>query len=598
MFEPSNPNQKIRNFCIIAHIDHGKSTLADRFLELTKTINQRDMQEQVLDQMDLERERGITIKLQPVRMDYQGYTLNLIDTPGHVDFTYEVSRSLACVEGALLVVDATQGIQAQTVGNLFLAMEQNLEIIPVLNKIDLPAADVPGTIKQIQNLIGCPPEEIISVSAKTGQNVDQLLSEVIKRIPPPAICPNPTRALIFDSVFNDYRGVIAYVRVFEGQIKPGDQVRFMASGLELEVLEVGYFKPKMVSQARLITGEIGYVVTGLKAIDNCRVGDTLTTLNNSATIAWPGYREVKPMVFAGLFCKEGNEFEKLREGLGKLKLTDAALTYEPERSVALGFGFRAGFLGLLHLDIIQERLKREFNLDLMVTTPSVAYKVKLTKGTEQIITCPYELPEKTKILQILEPIMITDIITPQAYLGNVMELVKSRRGVPRGKEIEYLDETRVLLHYQMPLSQIITDFYDCLKNVSSGYASLNYDFLEYQTCQVERMDILVAQDLIEALALIIYKDEAYKVGKKIVAALKDVLPRQMFEVKIQAALGAKIIASERIPAMRKDVTAKLYGGDVTRKRKLLEKQKAGKKRMKSMGRVDIPPEAFLAVLKR
>ncbi len=594
--------EKIRNFCIIAHIDHGKSTLADRFLELTKTIEKRLMKEQVLDQMDLERERGITIKLQPARMRYtyqgQEYILNLIDTPGHVDFNYEVSRSLACVEGALLVVDATQGIQAQTVGNLFLALEQNLEIIPVINKIDLPAADVESVSRQIINLIGCSPEEIISVSAKTGENIEKVLEEVIKKVPAPKSIAQPTRALIFDSVFDDYRGVIADVRVFEGQFQKGDRIKLMASGREEEILELGYFQPKLVAQDKLVAGEIGYIVTGIKAIEKVRVGETITTAKEPAQEPWSGYKEVKPMVYAGLFCKEGSDYEALREALGRLKLSDASLTYEPEHSVALGFGFRAGFLGLLHLDIIQERLKREFDLDLIVTTPSVAYKIVLTNGHEEVITSPYELPDNTRIAEVQEPIMNIDIITPQNYLGNIMDLVIKKRGEPQGKEMEYLDEQRVILHYRMPLSQVITDFYDKLKNVSSGYASLNYEFYNYRQCAVQRLDILVAQEPIESLATIVYQDEAVVVGRKIVESLKNVLPRQMFEVKIQAALGAKIIAAERIPALRKDVTAKLYGGDVTRKRKLLEKQKAGKKRMKSMGKVDIPPEAFLAVLKR
>ncbi len=586
---------KIRNFCIIAHIDHGKSTLADRFLEVTETVTKREMKEQLLDSMELERERGITIKLQPARMDYKGHVLNLIDTPGHVDFTYEVSRSLACVEGALLIVDATQGVQAQTVGNLFLALEQDLEIIPVLNKIDLPAADVEAVSEQVINLIGCKKEEIISVSAKTGENVEAVLDAVIERVAPPKKENEETKALIFDSVFNDYKGVIAYCRVFEGELKAGDKIDFMATGLEEEILEVGYFRPQMMKQDKLIAGDIGYVITGIKEIEKVRVGDTISI---NAKEALEGYKDVRPMVFAGLFCKEGNEYDSLREALGKLKLTDAALTFEPEHSKALGFGFRAGFLGLLHLDIIQERLKREFDLDLMVTTPSVAYKVFITDGSEEIISSPYELPEVTKIASIEEPIMSVDIITPQDYLGNIMDLVKKKRGEPTGQEMEYLDQTRVILHYTMPLSQIITDFYDKLKNVSSGYASLNYEFKEYRSCQVSRMDILVAEEPVEALSTIVYKDEAQRAGRKVVDSLKDILPRQMFEVKIQASIGAKIVASARISAMRKDVTAKLYGGDVSRKRKLLEKQKAGKKKMKSMGKVDIPPEAFMAVLKR
>ncbi|MBU0671356.1 translation elongation factor 4, partial [Patescibacteria group bacterium] len=521
-----------------------------------------------------------------------------IDTPGHVDFSYEVSRSLACCEGALLVVDATQGIEAQTLANLYLAIEQDLEIIPVLNKIDLPAADIPKVTKEVMKLIGCKKEDIIPVSAKTGENVEAILDEIVKKVPIPKTSGDNTRALIFDSVFDDYRGVITYVRVKDGTIKKGDKIKMMATEKESEALEVGYFAPKMKPMEELSTGAIGYIVTGYKEVADSRVGDTVTTLKNQATESLGGYKEVKPMVFAGIFCKEGNDYPELKEALEKLKLNDASLIYEPEHSQALGFGFRAGFLGLLHLDIIQERLKREFNLDLIVTVPSVAYKITNTKKEEKIISSPLELPDPNYITVIKEPMMMIDIVTPADYIGGIMSLLQEKRGIPVDSQMEYLDEQRVVIHYKVPLSQIVVDFYDKLKNVSSGYASLNYDFSDYQPCNVVRMDILVSGEPIEALSSIVYKDEVQRAGRKIVKALKDVLPRQMFEVRLQAAVGGKIYASEKIPAMRKDVTAKLYGGDVTRKRKLLEKQKAGKKRMKSMGKVDIPQEAFLAVLKR
>ncbi|EKD79504.1 MAG: hypothetical protein ACD_41C00053G0004 [uncultured bacterium] len=588
----------IRNFCIIAHIDHGKSTLADRMLELTGTVTKREMKEQLLDSMDLERERGITIKLQPVRMDYQGYVLNLIDTPGHVDFTYEVSRSLACCEGAVLVVDATQGIEAQTLANLYLAIEQNLTIIPVINKIDLPAADVPKVTQELRNLLGTTDDEIIAVSAKTGENVAAILQAVIDRIAPPTTAGTETKALIFDSTFDDYRGVIAYVRLMQGSLAKRSQLTFMMNRLHSEALEVGYFKPKYLAQPELSAGEIGYIVTGLKSVEDCKVGDTITLTEQPASQALPGYSQAKPMVFASIFCKEGDDFPKLREALGKLKLNDAALTYEPENSKALGFGFRCGFLGLLHLDVVQERLRREHDLDLIVTVPAVAYRVTLTNGTVQTISSPLDFPDPTQLTLVEEPAMQVDVVTPTSYIGGIISLFQDRRGIPLDNDIEYLDQERVIIHYRVPLTGIIVDFYDKLKNVSSGYASLNYEFKGYQPCQVRRMDILVAGDPIEALASVVYEDEAQSAGRVIVSSLQKVLPRQMFEVRLQAAIGGKIIASERIPAMRKDVTAKLYGGDVTRKRKLLEKQKKGKAKMKAMGKIDIPKEAFLAVLKR
>ncbi len=591
----------IRNFCIIAHIDHGKSTLADRLLEITGTVDKRHMKEQVLDSMDLERERGITIKLQPVRMEYsldgQEYILNLIDTPGHVDFSYEVSRSLAAVEGAVLLIDATQGIQAQTLANLYLALDQNLSIIPVINKIDLPAADVPRVVSEVQKLLGFTEDEIVKISAKTGKNVEAVLSAVVKHVPPPeAADEKPARALIFDSYFDDYQGVIAYVRVVDGSIRRGDRVKFMANAKEAEVLEVGYFKPDRKKCERLVSGEIGYVVTGMKAVGDCRVGDTIAAPRVSEALS--GYKEIKSMVFAGVFPKEGSAFEFLREGIEKLKLTDASLLYEPEHSPALGFGFRCGFLGLLHLEIFQERLKREFGLDLIITVPSVAYKVVKTNGENMTIRSPQELPDPSQIEHIEEPIMKVDIITPSKYVGNIMPFVAEKRG--KYLTTEYVLEERAILHYELPLSSLLVDFYDILKSATSGYASLNYEFSHYQISDVIRLDILIAEEVVDALASIVYRDDAYYSGKRVVEKLKTVLPKQLFEVKLQAAIGSKVIAAARIPAMRKDVIAKLYGGDVTRKRKLLEKQKKGKKKMKEMGqgKVDIPPDVFLSVLKR
>lgn len=592
----------IRNFCIIAHIDHGKSTLADRLLEFTGTVSQREMKEQLLDSMDLERERGITIKLQPACMNYQGYILNLIDTPGHVDFSYEVSRSLAAVEGALLLVDATQGIQAQTLANLYLAIEQNLEIIPVLNKIDLPAADVEKVSREIINLLGCKKEDIFLASGKTGQGVKEVLDAIIEKIPAPKVDINkPLRALIFDSFFDTYRGVVAEVRITDGQIKTGEKLNFMASGATGEALEVGHYRPKMKAAKFLPSGEIGYIVTGLKAVSDCRVGDTITNLSATEIkaqqlVPLAGYKEAKPVVFAGIFCKETSDYSQLREAMEKLKLNDAALTFEPENSPALGFGFRCGFLGMLHLDIVQERLKREYDLDLLITAPSVGYRINKTDKTVLYIKSPQELPDPAAILFIEEPLMKTDIVTPKDYLGSIMTLTQEKRG--EYINTEFIDEKVAILHYKIPLANLIIDFYDRLKSLSAGYASLNYDFAGWQKADVVKMDILVAQEKVEALSIIIYRDEAHRIGKQIVAELKELLPRQMFEVKLQAAIGAQIIASERIPAIRKDVTAKLYGGDFSRKRKLLEKQKAGKKKMKSFGRVDIPPEAFMAILKR
>ncbi len=588
---------KIRNFCIIAHIDHGKSTLADRLLEFTGTVSKREMKDQLLDMMDLERERGITIKLQPVRMDYKNHILNLIDTPGHVDFNYEVSRSLAAVEGALLLVDATQGVQAQTLGNLYLALGQNLAIIPVVNKIDLQNAEVEKTVQEMMALVGCKREEIILSSGKTGVGVPEILDDVIKKIPPPVgHIAEPLRALIFDSKYDDYKGVVAYVRVVDGEVKRGDKIFLMATKTESEVLEVGYFKPKFFTADKLSAGEIGYIVTGLKEIEKCRVGDTVTGRGPSgATQALPGYKEVKPMVFAGIFCKEGDDFPKLREAMMKLKLNDASLTFETEQSKALGFGFRSGLLGLLHLEIVEERLRREHNLDVIVTVPSVAYRITNNKGEVLIIKSPSELPDPSHIKLIEEPWIKIDVVSPSTYIGGIMQMVQEKRGVYL--DTEYLDADRVILHYEIPLSAILVDFYDKLKSVSSGYASLNYEFFGYKKAEVTKMDILVATEPVEALATIVYRDTAQDVGRRIVESLKKVLPRQMFEVKIQAAIGGKIIASEHLPAMKKDVTAKLYGGDVTRKNKLLEKQKKGKKKMKRIGKIDLPDDVFMSFYK-
>ena len=607
--------EKTRNFCIIAHIDHGKSTLADRFLEVTNTIDKRNMKAQLLDTMELERERGITIKLQPAQMDYEGYILNLIDTPGHVDFNYEVSRSLAAVEGAILLVDAAQGIQAQTLANLYLAIEQGLEIIPVLNKIDLPAADVPRVTKEIINLLGCKEEDILKCSAKTGEGVEEILKRVIEKVPAPADDKNaPVQALIFDSFYDEYKGVVAYVRVNAGKLVKGDDVYMLGTTAEGEVLDCGVLKPDLSSRDHLSAGDIGYIVTGLKEIEKCRVGDTVTLSKNKVAIdALPGYKEVKPMVYAGIFCSEGNEYNELREGIGKLKLNDAALVYEPENSPVLGFGFRCGFLGMLHLEIFQERLRREFDLDLIVTVPSVAYKVVLKPGskfpdnikseqklnaTDYLIKNPNEFPDPTNIDHMQEPIMKVDIVTPADYMGNIMTLVQDSRG--SYLNTEYIDESRVILHYKIPLAMLIVDFYDKLKTVSSGYASMSYEIDVYEKADLVKMDVLVGEEPIEAFASIVYKDSSFKTGKKIVQSLKETIPRHQFVVKIQAALGGKIVAAERISALRKDVTAKLYGGDYSRRQKLLTKQKKGKKRMLEMGKgkVRIPPEAFLAVMKR
>ncbi|MFA7653545.1 MAG: translation elongation factor 4 [Candidatus Magasanikbacteria bacterium] len=602
-------NDQIRNFCIIAHIDHGKSTLADRFLELTKTVSKRDMKSQILDSMDLERERGITIKLTPVRMNYsllsKSYTLNLIDTPGHVDFNYEVSRSLAAVEGAIILVDATQGVQAQTIGNLYLALEQNLKIIPVINKIDLPIANVEKTKAEIIHLIGCKEEEIILCSAKTGQGVEEILQTVIKCVPPPQDnSVNQTRALIFDSLYDEYRGVVAAVRIVDGEIKKGDKIYLMSTFAPAEVLEIGYYSPKFSPQPKLSNGEIGYIVTGLKQVTDCRVGDTITLYNKEkstgfAATALPGYKEVKAMVFAGIFPKEGDAYGELRDAIEKLKLSDSSLFFEPEHSHALGFGFRCGFLGMLHLDIFQERLKREFDIDIIITVPSVAYHIIKTNGEKLTVKSPQAMPDPVQLQEVSEPWMTLDIITPKDYVGAIMGLVSERKG--RYINTEYLStgaDQRALLHYEIPLASLITDFYDKLKTVTSGYASMNYEYTNYESTDVVKLDIAVADEPVEELSTLVWRDEAYKTGKKIVESLKDSLPKQQFVIKLQATIGGKVIAAERLSALRKDVLAKMSGGDYTRKMKLLQKQKKGKKRMLSHGKVDIPTETYLAVLKR
>lgn len=605
--------KEIRNFCIIAHIDHGKSTLADRFLELTNTVEERKMRGQLLDQMELEQERGITIKLQPVRMEYKGVELNLIDTPGHVDFSYEVSRSLAAVEGAVLLVDAAQGVQAQTIANLYLAIEQGLEIIPVMNKIDLPAANPEKVAEEIIALLGCEREDILSCSAKTGVGVEAVLDKVIEKVPEPKQAnKEPLRALIFDSFYDEFKGVIAYVRVFEGSLKKDDEVLFYATKADTKVLDVGALKPQLTSTGTIDAGEIGYVVTGLKDIAMCRVGDTIV-LNKSTVEPLEGYNEARPMVYAGIFTKEGDEYNALRDAIDKLKLNDAGLSTEPENSAVLGFGFRCGFLGLLHLEIFAERLRREYDLELVITTPSVAYrvvqqensKIASTIKSEQIVAPntfimknPNEFPDPGVIESIEEPIMNLDVICPKDYIGNVMTLVQDHRGAYL--TTEYIGEDRVAIHYRMPLAMLIVDFYDKLKSVTSGYGSMNYEFFEYRKADLQKLNIIVADDPVEALSTIVYKDSAFQTGKKIVHALKNTIPRQQFVIKIQAAIGGKVIAAERLSALRKDVTAKLYGGDYSRRKKLLEKQKKGKKKMMAMGKgkVNIPQEAFLAVMKR
>jgi GTP-binding protein LepA len=590
----------IRNFSIIAHIDHGKSTLADRILQLTNTVAERDMREQILDRMDLERERGITIKAQAVRIYYHAddgeeYQFNLIDTPGHVDFTYEVSRSMAACEGVILVVDATQGVEAQTLANTLLALENDLEIIPVLNKIDLPGAEPEKRADEIVSVIGCAHDEILKISAKTGEGVEAVLEAIVKRIPPPQGDPDgPPRALIFDSVYDQYRGVVAFVRVRDGSFRKNDPLYAMATERRSDVEEVGIFSPDMLKTEVLQAGEVGYIIPGIKLVADLRVGDTLTSATRPATEPLPGYREITPMVFCGLFPIDGEDYPVLRDALEKLKLNDASLFYEPETSKALGFGFRCGFLGLLHMEIIRERLEREFDLDLMATTPNVRYEVETVTGEVRLISNPVDFPDAGSIKEVREPYISADIFLPSDYVGPVMELCNDKRG--RFVHLEYLTTDRVKLEYDLPLAEIVLDFFDLLKTRSRGYASLDYELKDYEPGDLVRLDIRIAGDIVDALSLIVHEDRAYAVGRGLAERLRKKIPRQMFEVAIQAAVGAKIIARESVAPLRKDVLAKCYGGDISRKRKLLEKQKAGKKRMKMVGTVEIPQEAFLAVL--
>jgi len=590
----------IRNFCIIAHIDHGKSTLADRLLELTGSISKREMKEQILDNMDIERERGITIKLQTARMKYKAkngkeYTLNLIDTPGHVDFTYEVSRSLAACEGAILVVDASQGVEAQTLANVYLALENNLEIIPVINKIDLPGADIERVKKEIEELIGIDTSRAISISAKTGENIEEVLEAVVKYVPPPVFTPGkPIRALIFDSYFESYRGIIVYLRVVDGVVKVGDEVLFMANDKKFIVSEVGYLMPKQLPQNELRSGEVGYLAAFIKDVSSL-VGDTLTGASNPASETLIGYRPAMPMVFCGLYPIDADQYPALKDALEKLKLNDSSISYEPESSNALGFGFRCGFLGLLHMEIAQERLEREYNLSLIATAPSVVYKVTESGGKVIEVDNPAFLPDPTKREKIEEPYVSLHVFVPNDFVGPVMELCQGRRGT--FKDMKYLDSKRVQLFYEIPLAEIITDFFDTLKSRSKGYASMDYDLIGYIESKLVKLDILIAGEPVDALSAIVHNDKASYYGRLIVGKLRELIPRQLFEVPIQAAIGGKIVARETVSAIRKNVLAKCYGGDITRKKKLLEKQKEGKKRMKNVGKVEIPQEAFMAVLK-
>ncbi len=593
--------QYIRNFCIIAHIDHGKSTLADRLLQITGTISDREMVSQVLDSMDLEREKGVTIKASAVRMHYtardgQTYEFNLIDTPGHVDFAYEVSRALNACEGAVLVVDATQGVEAQTLANLYLAMEHDLEIIPVVNKIDLVSASPDAVAQEIEDIVGTPVNQVLRISAKDGTNVDALLESIVHQVPPPrGQRGQPLRALIFDSHYDAYKGVVAYVRVVDGSIETGQTLQLMSTGQNLEPLEVGVFGPNMRPTGKLEAGEVGYIATGLKVVSDCRVGDTLTYKVNPAEHPLPGYKPMKPMVFASVYPSDAADFLALRDALAKLQLNDASLTFQPETSQALGYGFRCGFLGLFHMEIIQERLEREYDLDLVFTAPSVEYEVTLTDGREVVIDSPVELPDPTVTAEIREPWVQIDVFTPTDYIGVVMDLVTSRRG--EFKAQEYLDQRRVLLSYHIPLIEILTDFYNELKARSRGYASLDYHMEGYRPADMVRLDVLVNKDPVDALSMIVHREQIHTKGQRLVSKLKDVIPRQQFDVPIQAAVGTHIVSRANVKAMRKDVLAKCYGGDITRKRKLLEKQKEGKKRMKMIGNVEIPQEAFMTILK-
>ncbi len=591
--------EKIRNFSIIAHIDHGKSTLADRILELTGALSKREMKDQILDNMDLERERGITIKLNAVKLNYhykgEDYIINLIDTPGHVDFSYEVSRSLAACEGAVLVVDAAQGIEAQTLANLYLAMEQDLKIIPVINKIDLPNADIPRVKKELMDVLGFREDEIILASGKTGEGVKDIIEAVIERIPAPVInLDKPTRALIFDSYFDSYKGVVLLVKVVDGKIKVGDTINLLASNSSFLVVELGRHTPREEKLMELKSGEVGFIAASIKDISSVSVGDTITTKENYVNEPIKGYKEMKPMVFSGIFPTESSKYDELKEALIKLKLNDAALKFEPEVSVALGFGFRIGFLGLLHMDVIITRIEREFNIGIIATSPSVVYEVYLSDGSMVLVDAPSKMPDKTKIVSIKEPYIYTNIIAPSEYIGAIMELCQDKRGIY--KSVDYIDTTRVDVHYEIPLSEIVYDFYDRLKSSTKGYASFDYELCGYKESNLVKMDILLNGEVVDALSIIVHKDFAYNKGRAIVSKLQKLIPRQMFQIPIQASIGSKVIARENISALRKNVLAKCYGGDVSRKRKLLEKQKEGKKRMKMVGAVEVPQEAFLAVL--
>ena len=596
----NNRMEKIRNFCIIAHIDHGKSTLADRLLDSTGTISARDMQQQVLDDMELERERGITIKSKAVRMFYEfegeEYILNLIDTPGHVDFTYEVSRSLNACEGALLVVDATQGIEAQTLANVYLALEQNLEILPVINKIDLPSADVENTVKEIEDVIGLPAGDAPRISAKEGLNIEDVLHTIVKNVPPPQGDANaPLQALIFDSCYDNFKGALSFVRIKNGTVRVGDKILMMSTGAQFEVTETGVFTPGYTPCESLSAGDVGYIAASIKNVSQTRVGDTITQADRPAKEALPGYKEVQPMVFCGIYPADGSEYEDLKEALEKLRLNDASLVFEPETSAALGFGFRCGFLGMLHMEIIQERLEREFDFDLVTTAPSVIYKIKRADGSELILDNPADMPRPEEIQSMEEPVVKADIMTPPDYIGTIMELCQEKRGVYIN--MKYIEDNRAVLEYHLPLNEIIYDFFDSLKSRTRGYASFDYDIIGYQESQLVKLDILLNGDVCDAMSTIVHKDKAYARGRAIAERLREVIPRQMFEIPIQAAIGGKVIARETVKALRKDVLAKCYGGDITRKKKLLEKQKEGKKKMRQLGSVSLPSEAFTAVLK-
>ena len=585
---------KIRNFSIIAHIDHGKSTLADRILEYTGEVDKRQMKEQLLDNMDIERERGITIKLNAVRLSYNGYMLNLIDTPGHVDFSYEVSRSLAACEGAVLVVDATQGIEAQTLANVYLALENNLEIIPVINKIDLPSADIPKVEKELYDTFGFTSEEIIKVSAKTGVGIPDLVNAIIDRVPSPKESNDKLKCLIFDSYFDSYRGVVILVRIVSGKITKKTKIKMLTTGAEYDVVSLGYHTPFEHEVEELKEGEVGFITASIKSLSSVSVGDTITDANNPTDKALPGYKPMKPMVYCGIYPIESNKYPALKEAIEKLKLNDASLTFEPETSSTLGFGFRMGFLGLLHLEIISERIEREFGIEIIATTPSVNYEINLTDGSTIFIDNPSMMPDKVKIKNIKEPYIFTNILVPTDYIGPIMELCQDKRGIY--KSIDYLDNTRVNIHYELPLSEIVYDFFDRLKSSTKGFASFDYEVIGYKESELVKMDVMLNGEVVDALSLIVHKDFAYARGRKMVDNLKNIIPRQLFEVPVQAVIGSKVIARSDIKAMRKDVLAKCYGGDITRKRKLLDKQKEGKKKMKTIGKVEIPSEAFLSIL--